>query len=140
MSETTYTLPVGTHHAWAGSNQPAHVTGKLVFRVMHFTATDGTPDRWLHARFYFDPQLWDIDRHGLIYTDELFLDTLHARLRDNGWTNPARSIGYSEQGMQGDTYVDFDVSTDKNTLMDLLTTKTTVHDRWPEHVREEVTA
>ena len=140
MSDTTYTLPVGRDGLWSGSDQPPHVTGKLVFRAVHFTATDGTPDRWLHARFYFDPTLWDVDKHGLIYTDELFIEALHARLRAGGWTNPEHSINYSEAGMQGDNYVDFDVSTDKDTLMDLLISNTSVHDRWPEHVREEVAA
>ena len=139
MSDTTYTLPVGRDSLWSGRDQPSHVTGKLVFRVMHFTATDGTPDRWLHARLYFDPTLWDVDKHGLIYTDELFIETLHARLRATGWTNPERSINYSEAGMQGDNYVDFDVSTDKDTLMDLLISNTSVHARWPEHVREHAT-
>lgn len=140
MSDTTYTLPVGTDGLWSGKDQPSHITGKLVFRMQEFTANDGTLDRWLHARFYFDPALWDVEKHGLIYTNELFMESLHARLRAKGWTNPERSVSYSEAGMQGDNYVDFDVSTDKDTLMDLLITNTSVHARWPEHVRETAAA
>ena len=140
MSDTTYTLPVGPDGLWSGEDQPSHITGKLVFRMQEFTANDGTLDRWLHARFYFDPALWDVEKHGLIYMNELFMESLHARLRARGWTNPERSINYSEQGMQGDNYVDFDVSTNKDTLLDLLITNTSVHARWPEHVREAAAA
>lgn len=131
VHDTTYTLPVG------GDARPSHITGRLVFRM--FDSTDQS-DRWLHARFYFDPVLWDVDEHGFVYTDHLFVDNLHARLRARGWTNPEQSINYSESGMQGRDFVDFDVTTDNNTLMDLLITGTPVHKHWPEHVRTRETA
>ena len=140
MSNLTYTLPVSDCGLWSGRNQPKHVTGQLVFRMQSHTQSDGTLDRWIHARFYFDSKLWDVDKHGLIYTDETFMDALHARLRARGWQQPENCISYSESGMQGDNYVDFDVSGDKNTLFNLLFTNTLVHDRWPEHTREAVAA
>ena len=60
-------------------------------------------------RVYFDPKDWDVETEGLIYTDKLFERELFAYLVDDRglvW----RGCGYSEQGMQGDDYVSFDVS------------------------------
>lgn len=55
----------------------------------------------------FDPRQWNIQRHGLIYTDPLFLRELRQLLRSLG-LNP-RGVTYSEQGMQGRDYVSLDV-------------------------------
>lgn len=140
MSDLTYTIPVGKRGLWAGEEQPEHVTGRLVFRMQSYTESNGTLDRWVHARFYFDSKLWDVDKHGLIYTDETFIDALHARLRVHGWQQPERCIHYSESGMQGDDYVDFDVMSDKNTLLNLLATNTNIHDKWPEASNKRVAA
>jgi hypothetical protein len=140
MSDLTYTLPVGKCGLWTGEEQPEHVTGRLVFRMQSYTEPDGTLDRWVHARFYFDSKLWDVDKHGLIYTDETFIDALHARLRAYGWQHPERCIHYSESGMQGDNYVDFDVMGDENTLFNLLATNTNVHDKWPETANKQLAA
>lgn len=140
MSDLTYTLPVGERGLWSGEDQPKHITGRLVFRIQSYTEPDGTLDRWVHARFYFDSKLWNVDKHGLIYTDETFIDSLHARLRAHGWEQPETCIHYSENGMQGDNYVDFDVSSSKCCMLNLLSTNTPVHDRWPEHKQQAVAA
>ncbi len=58
-------------------------------------------------RVYFDLRYWNINVHGLIYTDPQFLRELKAILSDRGY--PVRSIDYSEQGMQGYNYVSLDV-------------------------------
>jgi arginine/lysine/ornithine decarboxylase len=55
---------------------------------------------------YFDGQDWDVNENGLIYTDSLFLDQLKHELSVRGIST---EISYSEQGMQGDYYVSFDV-------------------------------
>lgn len=58
-------------------------------------------------RVYFDTKTWDCNEHGLIYTDERFarnINYLFDRLNMDG-----SDISYSEQGMQGNDYVSFDV-------------------------------
>jgi hypothetical protein len=55
---------------------------------------------------YFSAQSWNIDDHGLIYTDPKFLKELRAYLQSIGLS---KEVGYSEQGMQGDNYVSLDV-------------------------------
>lgn len=55
----------------------------------------------------FDTDTWDIDEHGLIYTDPQFLKELRRALREAGFNST--DVEYSEQGMQGDDYVSLDV-------------------------------
>jgi hypothetical protein len=50
---------------------------------------------------------WDVNVDGLIYTDRLFLDLLGGELLGAGLNSI--DVSYSEQGMQGDTYVSLDV-------------------------------
>ena len=54
---------------------------------------------------YFDTADWDVSRDGLIYTDRLFKQQLNTYLAQQGLGRAE----YSEQGMQGDTYVSCDV-------------------------------
>ena len=58
-------------------------------------------------RVYFNPEDWDCDKQGLIYTDPLFIRELCAALEQGGLSSIG--IDYSEQGMQGDDYVSLDV-------------------------------
>jgi len=58
---------------------------------------------------YFDPDTWDIDKDGLIYTDSLFEQELAVLLKAMGVFG---EFEYSEQGMQGEYYVSFDCSSD----------------------------
>lgn len=59
---------------------------------------------------YFDTKDWLVERDGLIYTDPLFLHELKHLLV--GQLGLSSDIGYSEQGMQGDDYVNLDVGTE----------------------------
>jgi hypothetical protein len=56
---------------------------------------------------HFDTDTWNVDTDGLIYTDSKFLEELQAALTVAGLN--AEDVSYSEQGMQGDTYVSLDV-------------------------------
>jgi hypothetical protein len=56
---------------------------------------------------YFNKKTWDVRKHGLIYTDKLFLRELRAFLDAQGL--PGADVDYSEQGMQGDNYVSLDI-------------------------------
>jgi hypothetical protein len=58
-------------------------------------------------RVYFDTKSWDVNTDGLIYTDRKFESQLKLLLTAEGIDTG--DIGYSEQGMQGDNYVSFDV-------------------------------
>ncbi len=53
-------------------------------------------------RVYFDTGTWNVESDGLIYTDPAFLESVRVAFG-------ASDIHYSEQGMQGDDFVSFDV-------------------------------
>ena len=55
---------------------------------------------------YFDKKNWNPDKDGLIYTDERWIREFREELVKLGVTKKvAKSIDYTEQGMQGDDYV-----------------------------------
>ncbi len=56
----------------------------------------------------FSKHEWDVNTDGLIYTDKTFVDSVRKVLADLGAPDDIEVFG-SEQGMQGDTYVNFDV-------------------------------
>lgn len=64
-------------------------------------------------RVYFDDEDWNVFNDGLIYTDLKFLADLKTLLESLGISIKATTdwteFSYSEQGMQGDDYVSFDV-------------------------------
>jgi hypothetical protein len=58
-------------------------------------------------RVRFNKATWDVNKQGLIYTDKQFMRELKELLTAKGFD--ASDVSYSEQGMQGDTYVSCDV-------------------------------
>jgi hypothetical protein len=58
-------------------------------------------------RVYFNKATWDVNTQGLIYTDKQFMRELKELLTAKGFD--ASDVSYSEQGMQGDSYVSCDV-------------------------------
>jgi hypothetical protein len=58
-------------------------------------------------RVYFNKATWDVNKQGLIYTDKQFMRELKELLTAKGFD--VKDVSYSEQGMQGDTYVSCDV-------------------------------
>lgn len=62
-------------------------------------------------RVFFDSDVWIIHKHGLIYSDNAWLDGLKIHLIEDLHLShkAANDIDYSEQGMQGDTFVSLDV-------------------------------
>ena len=64
---------------------------------------------------YFNQRTWKLSKHGLIYSDKLWIKDFRKELENIGFSEKAvRSVNYSEQGMQGDNYVSLDVG---NTFM-----------------------
>lgn len=86
---------------WSTAHRPVRVVGyELAY----------CDDDFGELRVYFDEDTWSVDELGLIYTDELFLASVTEFLISRGYTVDSASVDYSEQGMQGDDYVSFDVS------------------------------
>jgi hypothetical protein len=56
---------------------------------------------------HFSDKTWDCEKHGLIYTDKMFMRLLQSMLTAMGLDGT--DVCYSEQGMQGDSYVSCDV-------------------------------
>lgn len=76
----------------------------------------------------FDTNTWNVERDGLIYTDELFLEGLHRKISDLCGNNT--TLDYTEEGMQGDDYVSLE-SDDRYAFMCLL-------DPSPQEIIEEM--
>jgi hypothetical protein len=66
-------------------------------------------------RAYFQPHgftsgSWNVQGHGLIYTDKLWMREFKKGLRELGLSIKAvQDVYYSEQGMQGNNYVSMDI-------------------------------
>jgi hypothetical protein len=51
----------------------------------------------------FDPNTWNVEHYGLIYTDELFRKAFQDKLSELCGNNTI--VDYTEQGMQGEDYI-----------------------------------
>lgn len=62
-------------------------------------------------RAYFDPEEWDVDADGLIYTDMMWKHSFLTCMENVLGFGPDAilDVSYSEQGMQGHNYVSMDV-------------------------------
>ncbi len=61
-------------------------------------------------RVYFTKKYWDVDKHGLIYTDPNWIKQARQCFVNMGFSkNSVKSIDYTENGMQGNDYVSLDV-------------------------------
>lgn len=68
---------------------------------------------WNELRVFFDVTTWNIDKHGLIYSDPRFIRELlnyFNEILDFDFKITIKHVSYSEQGMQGNNFVSFDVS------------------------------
>ena len=88
---------------WSSEARDVEVT-RLEVNVM--------PGNYGELKVFFNTDTWNTQEHGLIYTDgyasnEGFVHELRKRLNDIGL--PGNDVNYSEQGMQGDDFVSFDV-------------------------------
>ena len=62
-------------------------------------------------RAYFDPEEWDVDADGLIYTAMMWKHSFLTCMENVLGFSPDATldVSYSEQGMQGHNYVSMDV-------------------------------
>lgn len=89
---------------WSNREASVHVTR---ISVRH------DDDSWGEICAYFDTADWQVEDHGLIYTDKRWIEEFRALMRTLGFSRAAvENISYSEQGMQGEDYVSMDVGED----------------------------
>jgi hypothetical protein len=85
---------------WSNVSKTVEVTG---LQLAYINDELDFGELWVR----FNTATWDVNTDGLIYTDSLFREQLCELLTQMGFD--ASDVYYSEQGMQGDTYVSLDV-------------------------------
>jgi len=100
MYKVTATLNTSGGGYWSNTKADVEITG------LQLAYTNDELD-FGELRVYFNTATWDVNKLGLIYTDKQFMTELVALLTAKGFD--ASDVDYSEQGMQGDTYVSCDV-------------------------------
>lgn len=87
-------------------------SGKVTITLMELKIRfwHGWDDFSAGLNLYFDNS-WDVETNGIIYTSKLFLKEFREYLKVNyNFSDEAvKDLYYSESGMQGDDYVNFDV-------------------------------
>jgi len=73
----------------------------------------------VYLQVFFLKKDWNVEKHGLIYTDKKWLTQLRKGLREIGVT--VAGLDYTEQGMQGADYVSLSTSGNPKTVSSLLT-------------------
>ena len=66
------------------------------------------PENHFSLNVYFEKDCWSVCEDGLIYTDESWLNDLKENFNKLGFEHTDK-ICYSEQGMQGNDYVNLDI-------------------------------
>jgi hypothetical protein len=103
--KTDFTIHTDGSGLWSREARTVRITS---IRLNYLDADD--PNRLfgeLHVKFH--PDDWDVNQHGLIYTDDQWLKELQGQLIQLG-LRPAEAdaLDYSEQGMQGKDHVSLD--------------------------------
>ena len=100
MYKVTATLNTNGNGYWSNKRKAVEITG------LQLSYTNDELD-FGELRVSFNTNTWDTHKDGLIYTDKQFMRELKELLTAKGFD--ASDVSYSEQGMQGDTYVSCDV-------------------------------
>ena len=100
MYKVTATLNTNGNGYWSNKRKAVEITG------LQLSYTNDELD-FGELRVFFNTNTWDTHKDGLIYTDKQFMRELKELLTVQGFD--ASDVSYSEQGMQGDTYVSCDV-------------------------------
>ena len=108
MLENTFTLHTNGRGYWSTTAKAVDVEA---LDLQYITNDKDFGELCIHfAVDELGANCWDTATDGLIYTDELFMQELHAYLQTVGFTEAeANDVSYSEQGMQGNSYVSCDV-------------------------------
>ena len=100
MYKVTATLNTNGKGYWSRKATAVEITG------LQLAYTNDELD-FGELRVFFNTKTWDVNKDGLIYTDKQFMRELKELLVQKGFDTS--DLSYSEQGMQGDTYVSCDV-------------------------------
>ena len=100
MYKVTATLNTNGKGYWSRKATAVEITG------LQLAYTNDELD-FGELRVFFNTKTWDVNKDGLIYTDKQFMRELKELLVQTGFDTS--DLSYSEQGMQGDTYVSCDV-------------------------------
>jgi hypothetical protein len=100
MYKVTATLNTNGNGYWSNKRKAVEITG------LQLSYTNDELD-FGELRVFFNTNTWDTHKDGLIYTDKQFMRELCELFDNMGFD--ASDVDYSEQGMQGDTYVSCDV-------------------------------
>ena len=93
-----------------GSGLWSNLQKRIKILVMEICYLDDE-ENFGELRLYFNPKIWNIEKYGLIYTDELFLDDFIKYLNKYYVFNINKNdLSYSEQGMQGYDFVSCDIN------------------------------
>lgn len=80
-------------------------------------------DQYSSLRVYFNKNYWNVEKHGLIYTDKLWMKSFLKEMKRICFKN-LENVQYSEQGRQGNNYIDLDVDEKfKNEFFNILYTE-----------------
>lgn len=86
---------------------------KMVRIVRVYLAYVDDENSFGELRAEFNTADWDVEQHGLIYSDKRWIAEFRALMKTLGFGPGALDdISYSEQGMQGDNFVSMDVGAD----------------------------
>ena len=100
MYKVNATLNTSGGGYWSNTKTAVEITG------LQLSYTNDELD-FGELRVFFNTTTWDTHKDGLIYTDKQFMRELKELLVLGGFDSS--DVSYSEQGMQGDTYVSCDV-------------------------------
>ena len=108
MLENTFTLHTNGRGYWSNTAKAVDVEA---LDLQYISNDKDFGELCIHfAVDELGSNCWDTATDGLIYTDELFMQELHAYLQTVGFTEAeANDVSYSEQGMQSNNYVSCDV-------------------------------
>lgn len=101
--DVNFTCTTGGDGYW--SNVKKNVTITLLDLSIPNYPDD--PNEWLELMAYFDNNDWNVYKDGLIYTDMAFFKQFLDELDKLGIDTS--ELNYSEQGMQSDKYISFDI-------------------------------
>jgi len=85
----------------------------VLYDELHLSEFESCKFKYLsfaEMRVYFTKKDWQVEEHGLIYTDRNWIKDFRKELKNMGYSEKAiKKVDYSEAGMQGDNYVSLDV-------------------------------
>jgi len=110
VSFSNFKTTLNTHGNGWWSREERKITHSKAVISYYGDDSDLSKIKYAELKVFFPKKDWDVEKHGLIYTDKAWLRELRAYLKGVGFSNKAvNDVDYSEQGMQGDNYVSLDI-------------------------------